>query len=122
MFVALGFKQKRLFSLFGDYMAVDLQYVWCVDFPSSSGWYSDPGNFEHMYGTSTYTCNRGWVVLPAYIWQGAMQSGAILNSSSPSSPPSDFYADSTSLFYLFLAAVVAVYALKSIVLRLFHAS
>lgn len=102
-------------------MAVDLQYVWCVDFPSSSGWYSDPGNFEHMSGTSTYTCNRGWVVLPVDIWQGAMQSGAILNSSS-AAPAPDFYADSTSLFYLFFTAVVSVYALKSVVLRLFHAS
>lgn len=103
-------------------MAVDLQYVWCVDFPSSSGWYSDPGNFEHMYGSS-YTCNRGWVVLPSDVWNGAIQSGSLLTSaSSGSSSAPDFYADSTSLFYLFFTAVAAVYAFKSLVMRLFHAS
>jgi len=61
-------------------MAVDLQYVWCVDFPSSAGWYSDPGNFEHMYGDS-YSCSRGWVLIPSDYWQGALQSGAVLTGT-----------------------------------------
>lgn len=67
-------------------MAVDLQYVWCVDFPSSSGWYSDPGNFEHMYGSS-YSCTRGWVVMPADIWASALQSGAVLTGASGAATP-----------------------------------
>ena len=108
---------KNALLLIGFIMAVDISSVWCVDFPSSSGWYSDPGNFEHMYG-SAYTCNRGWVVMPSDVWNGAMQSGATLTSTSSSG----FYSDSMELFSLFMVAIIAVFALKAVFHRLFFAA
>lgn len=43
-------------------------------------------------------------------------------ASAPSSPSSEFYADSTALFGLGLAAIVTVWALKNTLLKLFFAS
>lgn len=87
-------------------------YVYCAQFGEAADyWLSSPGTFYTMQ--PPYQCDKRWILVEPGDWKILMDGY---------NPPSDFYPDSTSLFYLFLVAVIAVYSLKSIVLRLFHAS
>lgn len=89
-----------------------LHNVYCADFQSGSDWYSPVGDFERI--NQPYGCGRGWVIVHSSDWQVLLQAadGSQL----------DFYADSTALFYLAMVAIVAVWAFKSVVQKLFYAS
>lgn len=89
-----------------------LPNVYCADFQSGSGWYSPVGDFEHI--NEPYVCGRGWVVIHNSDWQILLESAQ--------GPKLDFYADSTALFYLGMAAVVTLWAMKALVLKLIYAS
>lgn len=89
-----------------------LYNVYCVDFQSGSDWYSPAGDFERI--NDPYACGRGWVVIHNNDWQTLLQSA--------NGPQLDFYADSTALFYLGMAAVVTLWAMKALVMKLIYAS
>lgn len=90
----------------------NLSSVYCADFQPGSDWYSPQGDFEPI--GNPYDCGRNWVLIHKTDWV------VLLDSSQ--GPKLDFYTDSTSLFYLGLAAVVTLWALKTFVLKLVYAS
>lgn len=86
-------------------------YVYCAQFGEAADyWLSSPGTFYVM--GPPYACDKRWIVLEPAEFQKLLDGYA----------PLDFYADSTALFYLGMTAVVTLWALKSLVLKLFYAS
>lgn len=90
-----------------------LPNVYCADFVGDSPyWFSDSGEFERI--NTPYGCGRGWVIVHNNDWQILLEA--------VDGPKLDFYADSTALFYLGLTAVVTLWAMKALVLKLIYAS
>lgn len=87
-------------------------YVYCAQFGEASDyWLSSPGTFYAM--SPPYACDKRWVLIEPVEFKKLLDGY---------NPPSNFYADSQALFYLFLAGAVSIYALKNFVQKLFFAS